>query len=79
MLILGYAGFNTTLRKQHILINRTCREATVLEKGISYLIELTTRNLDDLLKTVQWTAKHKIRFYRIYRVFSSLYKYTFNG
>lgn len=65
MLILGYAGYNLTLRKQNIIINRTCREATVKEKGIQYLEELFFKNLIDLFKTIQWTAKNKIKFYRI--------------
>lgn len=65
MLILGYAGYNLTLRQDHVMINRTCREATALDKGISYLEELFFKNLSDLLKTMQWNAEHDVKFYRI--------------
>jgi UV DNA damage endonuclease len=65
MIVLGYAGYNLTLREQHIVINRTCREATAKEKGIVYLEDLFRRNLIDLYKTIQWTVAHKIKFYRI--------------
>lgn len=65
MIILGYAGYNLTLRQQNIKINRTCRQATAEEKGIEYLEDLTRRNLEDLYKTVVWTHENNIKFYRI--------------
>lgn len=65
MIILGYAGYNMTLRQQSFLVNRTCREATAREKGIGYLEELFFKNLSDLLKTIQWNKENNIYFYRI--------------
>lgn len=65
MIILGYAGYNLTLRKEHILINRTCRLETVKKKGLLFLEDLFFRNLSDLYKTLQWNADQKIKFYRI--------------
>lgn len=65
MLILGYAGINVTLRKDHIFTGRTCRLNTALQKGTEYLEGLFLKNLEDLLKILQWNYKNKIKFYRI--------------
>lgn len=65
MIILGYAGYNSLLREEGILINRTCREKTAKDKGIDYLINLFHKNLLDLVKTIQWNIKNDIKFYRI--------------
>lgn len=65
MIILGYAGYNISLREQHILISRTCRLSTAIEKGIPYLEDLLLKNLNDLLKIMQWNAENGIKFYRI--------------
>jgi UV DNA damage endonuclease len=68
MLRLGYAGVNTELRTQHILTDRTAREATVLSLGSggrAYLADLFRRNLEDLAKIIEWNIAHGILFYRI--------------
>jgi len=65
MIILGYAGFNGTLRKQHVMVNRTCRESTAKIKGIEYLKSLAMKNLEDLFKTIQWNVENNIKFYRM--------------
>lgn len=69
---LGYPSVNHTLRKEHILINRTIRQATIHKlnlaqknAGIKRLQELFCANVDDLLKIIEWNVKNKIHFYRI--------------
>ena len=64
-IILGYAGFNAELRLQHVLVNRTCREMTLAEKGLQYAEELFLKNLADIYKVMQWNDRHNIRFYRL--------------
>jgi UV DNA damage endonuclease len=65
MIILGYPGYNTELRELGVLVNRTCREATGMEKGIKYMEDLFFKNLSDIFKTLQWNAEHNIKFYRM--------------
>jgi UV DNA damage endonuclease len=62
---LGYAGINQTLRKKHIMANRTCRLSTISENGIEYAMHLLKKNLEDLMKILQWNEAHGIRFFRI--------------
>lgn len=62
---LGYHGYNVTLRKQHVLTDRTARQSTVKEKGVKYLEELFEKNLLDLEKIIHWNVEHDILLYRI--------------
>ena len=62
---IGYACLNTKLREQNIFCSRTCRLATVREKGMNYAKELARLNLIDLLTILKWNEEHGIRFFRI--------------
>ena len=45
---MGYCCINTKLRELGIFTSRTCRLETVRERGMSYLYELASQNIDDL-------------------------------
>jgi UV DNA damage endonuclease len=62
---LGYAGINTALRAEHIFTSRTCRLATIYERGIEFAIDLARKNLDDLYQVLVWNELHGIRFFRM--------------
>lgn len=65
---LGYACINTVLRNMKpdpIFCSRTCRIATIKEKGMEFVYELGLQNIRDLLKLVEWNEKNKIRFMRM--------------
>jgi len=62
---LGYACINQTLRKQNIFTGRTCRKATFLENGLSYVGELGLQNVRDLYQIVQWNSRNNIKVFRI--------------
>lgn len=64
-LTIGYCCINTCLRKQDIFCSRTCRLATIQERGIDYSYELANKNLQDLKKIIEWNEKNKIRLYRM--------------
>ncbi|KAG8947631.1 hypothetical protein FRC04_010565 [Tulasnella sp. 424] len=65
---LGYACLNTILRNAKpdpIFCSRTCRIATIKEKGMEFVYELGLQNIRDLLKLIEWNEKNKIRFMRM--------------
>ncbi|KAK4519574.1 uncharacterized protein ATC70_009810 [Mucor velutinosus] len=64
---LGYACMNTILRKQKpsIFSARTCRLATVAEKGIDVVKEIALQNVTDMKTMIQWNEDHNIRFMRL--------------
>ncbi|GJE93486.1 UV-endonuclease UvdE [Phanerochaete sordida] len=64
---LGYACLNTVLRQQDppVFCSRTCRLATLKEKGLAYAQELGRQNARDLKAMVQWNEVHGIRFMRM--------------
>ncbi|KAI9034467.1 UV-endonuclease UvdE-domain-containing protein [Hyaloraphidium curvatum] len=64
---LGYACLNTVLRnaKPPVFTSRTCRLATVAEKGIDFAKELALQNVHDLTPMLEWNEKHHIRFMRL--------------
>jgi UV DNA damage endonuclease len=64
-LVLGYCCINTILRKRDIFCSRTCRLATIKEKGIEYSYELAHKNLDDLVTILKWNHLKKIYNYRM--------------
>lgn len=64
---LGYACLNTILRAADppVFCSRTCRIATLKEKGLDYAKELALQNVRDLKKMVEWNEENGIRFMRI--------------
>lgn len=64
---LGYACMNTILRKQKpsIFSARTCRLATVAEKGIDVVKGIALQNVADMKTMIQWNEDHNIRFMRL--------------
>lgn len=64
-LCIGYCCINTELRKKDIFCSRTCRLATIRERGIGYSYELAAKNLQDLKKIIEWNEKNKIKLYRM--------------
>jgi UV DNA damage endonuclease len=64
-LSIGYCCINTELRKQDIFCSRTCRLATIRERGIGYSYELAAKNLQDLKRIIEWNEENKIKLYRM--------------
>lgn len=64
MIRLGYAGLNHTLRPQSIFTDRTARVDTIKSIGIKHLEELFAKNLQDLLRILEWNIAHNITYYR---------------
>lgn len=64
---LGLCCINMTLRAQKpsVFVNRTCRLATAIEKGLEYIQELCLQNLRDCVKLIEWNYKHGIKSYRM--------------
>ena len=64
---LGLCCINMTLRAQKpsVFVNRTCRLATAIEKGLEYIQELCLQNLQDCVKLIEWNHKNGIKSYRM--------------
>jgi UV DNA damage endonuclease len=62
---IGYACLNTELRDYNIFTSRSLILKTATSKGIEYIKQLITDNIDDLLKILIYNEAHGIRFYRI--------------
>ncbi|EKM57154.1 uncharacterized protein PHACADRAFT_55137, partial [Phanerochaete carnosa HHB-10118-sp] len=64
---LGYACLNTVLRAQDppVFCSRTCRLATLQEKGVAHAQALGLRNVRDLAALVAWNEANGIRFMRL--------------
>ncbi|KAJ3268966.1 hypothetical protein HK104_005226, partial [Borealophlyctis nickersoniae] len=64
---LGYACLNTILRAQDppIFCSRTCRIATLVEKGIQHAHALGLQNAKDIIPMIEWNERHGIRFMRL--------------
>lgn len=62
---VGYCCINQTLGKQGITTGRTMRKATFDEKGIAYASQLALQNVQDLIKILEWNARHKIAVFRM--------------
>lgn len=61
----GYCCLNTELRKQNIFTSRTCRLNTLQKNGIVYVYDLVNKNLDDLIKIINWNHENDIFVYRM--------------
>jgi UV DNA damage endonuclease len=62
---LGYACINTNLRESDIFTSRSLILSTVATKGMDYIKQLISDNVDDLLKILIYNEAHGIRFFRI--------------
>jgi UV DNA damage endonuclease len=63
---LGYCCINLTLQKKNkITTNRTMRQATFLDRGISYCSELALLNCKDLYKILEWNSQNNVNLFRI--------------
>lgn len=60
---LGYACINTELRDANVYTSRTVRLSTIETKGIDYVKQLITANVDDLFKILIYNEAHGIRFF----------------
>lgn len=61
----GYACINLSLQADKITTNRGMIRKTFIEKGTAYASELALKNVQDLLKIVDWNLKHGFRLFRI--------------
>lgn len=67
---LGYACLNTVLRrkkpaKEAVFCSRTCRLDSLKKNGIEWVKDLGRKNVEDLIKIIQWNEANHIRFFRI--------------
>ncbi|QKZ13894.1 UV DNA damage repair endonuclease UvsE [Spirosoma sp. KUDC1026] len=62
---VGYACINLSLQAQKITTNRGMIKKTFTEKGVAYASELALKNVQDLLKIVDWNLEHGIGLFRI--------------
>jgi UV DNA damage endonuclease len=62
---VGYACINLSLQAQKITTNRGMIKKTFTEKGVAYASELALKNVQDLLKIVDWNLEHGFRLFRI--------------
>ncbi|MBD2705203.1 UV DNA damage repair endonuclease UvsE [Spirosoma sp. BT702] len=62
---VGYACINLSLQESKITTNRGMIKKTFTEKGIAYASELALKNVQDLLKIVDWNLENGFRLFRI--------------
>jgi len=62
---VGYACINLTLQADKITTNRGMIRKTFAERGMAYASELALRNVQDLLKIVDWNLENGFRLFRI--------------
>jgi len=67
---LGYACINMTLqdvkpKKNAIRVNRRCIARTYRTKGKEYPISLAKKNLEDVIKIMEWNEENNIKLYRL--------------
>lgn len=62
---VGYACINLSLQADKITTNRGMIRKTFTEKGVAYASELALKNVQDLLKIVDWNLIHGLRLFRI--------------
>ncbi|QMW05679.1 UV DNA damage repair endonuclease UvsE [Spirosoma foliorum] len=61
----GYACINLTLQANKVTTNRGMIKKTFSEKGIAYASELALKNVQDLLKIVDWNLENGFGLFRI--------------
>lgn len=62
---VGYACINLSLQAEKITTNRGMVKKTFTQRGIAYASELALKNVQDLLKIVDWNLKNEIRLFRV--------------
>ncbi|UFH53411.1 UV DNA damage repair endonuclease UvsE [Spirosoma sp. KNUC1025] len=62
---VGYACINLSLQVDKITTNRGMIRKTFTERGIAYASELALKNVQDLLKIVDWNLKNGLHLFRI--------------
>ena len=63
---LGYACINMTLQAAGgITTNRSMRQKTFNERGLSYVSELALQNVKDLETIVKWNEEMGIKLFRM--------------
>lgn len=62
---IGYACINTQLREADIFTSRSLVLKTAEKKGLEYVKQLATDNVEDLMKILIYNEAHGIRFFRI--------------
>jgi len=78
---LGYACINMALKEHKVCCNQTCRLDTAIKKGeesgfnkgseeyseaiYKFLCDYGKSNLEDMFKSIAWSQKHGIFFYRM--------------
>ena len=62
---VGYACINLSLQVDKIMTNRGMIKKTFVEKGVAYASELALKNVQDLLKIVDWNLAHGFGLFRI--------------
>ncbi|MBD2755825.1 UV DNA damage repair endonuclease UvsE [Spirosoma validum] len=62
---VGYACINLSLQADKITTNRRMIRKTFTERGIAYASELALKNVQDLLKIVDWNLENGFYLFRI--------------
>ncbi|WP_461055243.1 UV DNA damage repair endonuclease UvsE [Spirosoma arcticum] len=62
---VGYACINLSLQVDKVMTNRGMIKKTFVEKGVAYASELALKNVQDLLKIVDWNLAHGFGLFRI--------------
>ena len=62
---VGYCCINVTLDKQKITTGRGMIQRTFKARGLKYASELALQNAIDLVKILEWNAKHNIKVFRV--------------
>ncbi|QJW90486.1 UV DNA damage repair endonuclease UvsE [Spirosoma taeanense] len=62
---VGYACINLNLQADKIMTNRGMIKKTFTEKGVVYASALALKNIQDLLKIVDWNLAHGFRLFRM--------------
>jgi len=62
---MGYCCLCLSLEPEGITTNRGMVKRTFLEKGISYVSDLVIKNLEDLVKIIEFNGRSGIKMYRM--------------
>jgi UV DNA damage endonuclease len=67
---IGYCCINLSMngdrkKADHILVNRGMIKKTFETKGLGYVSELAIKNINDMMKILEWNKKNKILLYRM--------------
>ncbi|MCK8490290.1 MULTISPECIES: UV DNA damage repair endonuclease UvsE [Spirosoma] len=62
---VGYACINLSLQADKVTTTRGMIKKTFTERGTAYASELALKNVQDLLKVVDWNLEHGFRLFRV--------------